>query len=331
MSALQRRTRIPALDAVRGIAIAFVLLRHASPSHFGAAGFVGVELFFVLSGFLITGVLIRDARLPRFYLHRALRLGPALLVLVVLVAIVKWVSDEGGPAHLRTAGVAVALTYTSDIPGMPQLSELGHLWTLAIEEQFYLIWPALLLTSGVRRTPLWLALGVAAWAASTFMQTRGVDAYTSPLTWSVTLLAGCALATRRAPLVPPWMASAALALLAALAVLPDAKSHVWGYAGVIPAVCVVALALIANAVHRPLWVLRLRPLQWLGVVSYSAYLWNYPLSRWLPGPVSIPLTLLAAAASYYAVERPFLRLRSRSGHPRRPATAAEVPEVAARA
>src|ERR1700680_2619008 len=156
-----KRKHIPALDAIRGIAISLVLLRHAWPSTFGAGGFVGVELFFVLSGYLITSILLGEFQsgrvsYGRFYINRILRLVPARTVMVLFVLLVVALFNPLSDRGFLLPGAVRGLTYTDDIPRLPlhSLSELSHLWTLAIEEQFYIVWPLLLIgfaSRGVRR------------------------------------------------------------------------------------------------------------------------------------------------------------------------------------
>lgn len=319
--------RVAALDAVRGLAIGFVILRHGFPSVFGAGNFVGVEIFFVLSGFLITGILVRDherGRMSyrRFYRNRFVRLLPALLLMVFGVTAVAliWPSAE---REATTSGVLTALTYTADLPFAvfgPQMNELTHMWTLAIEEQFYLVWPAIIGFLVARRgvgswvTRLtWLAAVV---LAITFAQGLArndlVAIYTWPMTWAVTLLVGACLAvgTLRVP-SQPKAASAAFVGLVVLAFVPGAKDHVWGYVMVLPLVALLSAVLIANAASdHPAAFLKSRWLQRLGTVSYAAYLWNYPVSTWVAPIPSIVLTLILATASWWGVERWALRLKA---------------------
>jgi peptidoglycan/LPS O-acetylase OafA/YrhL len=331
-AALVRVRHIPALDGIRGLAISLVMLRHAWPSMFGAAGFVGVELFFVLSGYLITSILLSDfesesVSYRRFYINRILRLVPALtvmvLVVLVVIALLNPLSDS---AFLLSGGVR-GLTYTDDIPRLPihQLNELSHLWTLAIEEQFYIIWPLLLITfasRGARRlrqmTRTALALSVVSLCATVafahYAKNNVVGIYTSPTIWAVTLVLGCALAIGviRLRFATRFVIVALLALLG-LAFLPEAKSHPWTYLLVLPAIAMLSLCVIQNAIsRRPSGFLTNRPLLYLGKVSYAAYLWDYPLSLWFPGAASIPLAVAAASASFWVVEQPFLRLKRRS-------------------
>src|SRR5215207_9179567 len=160
----------PELDGIRGVAILLVILVHLRDWPRG--GFLGVDVFFTLSGFLITTLLLEEwqARgtisLRHFYARRALRLFPAVVVL--LVAYCAFALAAGGPyLATRLAGVAYGATYTANWPqalglGFPE-QEIGFLWTLAIEEQYYLLWPGLLLLGlqGARLAPRRLLVAIA--------------------------------------------------------------------------------------------------------------------------------------------------------------------------
>src|SRR5215207_1604285 len=152
IAAVSRLGYRPELDGIRGVAILLVMLVHMHNRPRG--GFIGVDVFFTLSGFLITTLLLEEwhARgtisLRHFYARRSLRLFPAVVVL--LVAYCAFALASGGPyLATRLAGVAYGATYTANWPqalglGFPE-QEIGFLWTLAIEEQYYLLWPGLLL------------------------------------------------------------------------------------------------------------------------------------------------------------------------------------------
>ncbi len=234
--------RIEGLDLLRGIAIALVLIRHAWPEAIGTAGIVGVVSFFALSGYLITGLLVRDirrdgrVRYGRFYRNRALRLIPPLVLMLAFFAIytamVNPLDDRGDIAR----SIIVGLSYTMNIPfdhGSPALS---HLWTLATEEQFYIAWP-LLLALGVRWQKLrWLVAGAALASLAVCATTIFVAApsigkvYTLPTSWAIAMIIGAAakLGEERierflTPARRAWAGGIGLAGLLALSVLPEAK------------------------------------------------------------------------------------------------------------
>jgi peptidoglycan/LPS O-acetylase OafA/YrhL len=318
------------IDALRGVAVALVMLRHALPAPFAGAGLVGVVMFFALSGFLITGVLVEELErtgrldLRRFYLRRARRLVPALLVLVTGVVLVTLALDPIGDRARLGHTVLVALTWTANLPFAHPSQATFHLWTLATEEQFYLLWPGVLAAAYAsnRVGSRLLAVGAACLAAclaSTWWARADPDlAYALPTSWAGCFAIGAAArwyagrlpVTRRAALL-------AVALLAVLSVVP-LRGHASTYLLGGPAIAALtAVALLAA--HRTggadLAIGRTgRALVWLGTVSYAAYLWNYPLTIWLrphlgdgAGLLAAALTLVAAALSTHLVEAPLQR------------------------
>ncbi|MCM4080137.1 acyltransferase family protein [Paractinoplanes hotanensis] len=324
--------RSDGLDLLRGIAVALVILRHTWPGVFTGAGVTGVVMFFALSGYLITGVLERDlarhgrVRLRRFYLRRARRLVPALVVLVTAVAVVTIVVDPFGDRALLHRTVLAALTFTGDLPFGHGSDATFHLWTLAVEEQFYLLWPVLVAVAWRRGSLTRLLVAATIVALLTcaltvaWLHTAPDAAYSLPTTWAACFLSGSAVRIHQARLcVPGWAPAVALAALAVLSMLP-LRGHVLTYLLGGPVIAALTGALVLHwrrwtSVHHT----ALRPLVWLGTVSYGAYLWNYPLTlllRPLGGPVAAILaisgTILAAALSWHLVERPVMRLRRRT-------------------
>lgn len=321
--------RIQGIDLLRGIAVGLVMLRHAFPVPFAGAGVVGVVMFFTLSGHLITGVLIGELgttgrlNLRRFYARRAIRLVPALVVMMAVLVVVTLTLD---PLHdraelLRT--VIVALTWTADLPFHHGSDATFHLWTLAMEEQFYLLWPAVLALAWVRgATGRTLAvtgvLCVAGCVATLVWLSPNLDlAYTLPTSWAVCFVIGAASRVYADCGVPArWAAPAALIGLLALSVIP-LRGHALTYLVGGPVIAVLTAVLLLA--WRQWFVVSgrgLRVLVLLGTVSYGGYLWNYPLTLWLrpsmgdtAGLVAVPLTVLAAALSWVLVERPLMRIR----------------------
>ncbi|WHP18045.1 acyltransferase [Cellulomonas sp. ES6] len=338
-------TRRPMLDALRGVAIALVMLTHADSRTFGSAGMVGVTLFFTLSGYLITGLLLRDLerhgriRYGRFFGARTLRLLPPLLLVLSGYLVVEGAVGLLGRRELLGQTVLAALTYTSNLPLLPHGSgTFFHLWTLATEEQFYLLWPLVLALAWRHRAARAVVLvgmlgSLAACAATIGYEWPDVArVYALPTSWSVALLAGCGLRLGRervARLLPRTAGTrrglgvALLAVLAALALLPGLSASAAMYLLVIPLTAAVSAALILLAsgpTALPSGPARapLRLLVALGTVSYAAYLWNLPIQQWLGDPRSpgagllgAALTLAAATVSWWAVERPAAALRRR--------------------
>lgn len=326
------RGRIDGIDLLRGIAVGLVILRHAVPGAFEGAGVVGVVMFFTLSGYLISGLLAGElartgrVRLGRFYARRALRLVPALLLLVVGVVLVTLVLDPLGDRAELGRTVLFALTWTGNLPFGHASDATFHLWTLATEEQFYLVWPALLAFAFVRGrvgTALVLAAGacLAACATTVFWLRADADlAYALPTSWAVCFVVGAAVRLYGDRLrAPSWGVPAALAGLGVLSVVP-LRGHALTYLAGGPAIAVLTgLLLLAwrgwDDVRPPALGLLVR----LGTISYAAYLWNYPLTLWLrpampdlaAGVLALALTLVVATASTRWVEEPLLRLRDR--------------------
>ncbi|WP_203935997.1 acyltransferase family protein, partial [Planosporangium mesophilum] len=340
----------PALDGVRALAVTAVLVFHARPGWL-PGGFLGVDAFFVLSGFLITGLLLAEAhdtatiRLAAFWARRARRLLPALLTVLITVAVTaRYVLPAHNPASLRLDALAT-LGYAANwrmifhggdyFARTAPPSPLQHTWSLGIEEQFYLLWP-LLVVLALRRTPTrsarttLLTLCVAGTAAAALLTAAlyhpddPARVYYGTDTRAGALLTGCALAilltgrtvTRTRPLT--IAAGCATIALAAALILAHGQSP-WLYHGGLTAIALtvaVVLAHLTTTPHSPAArLLSTRPLAWLGQISYGLYLWHWPLFAALntdhTGLTATPLftlriaaTITIAAASYHLVEQP---------------------------
>jgi peptidoglycan/LPS O-acetylase OafA/YrhL len=336
------RTRLDGLDVLRGAAVGAVLLGHSWPGVFQGAGIVGVIVFFVLSGYLITGVLMRDVerhrkvRYGRFYAHRAFRLLPALIAFLGVYAVVELTADVLGDRSKGIIGYTLlaGFGYLKDLPLPFDVSlAIGPLWTLAVEEQFYLIWPALLVFA-LRRNRQGRLIG---WSAAVVLSlmTASVLAmlilapqlhslvYALPTTWGLGLIVGSALRLYRVHMFS-WFSGhrlrraallGSVLVLAALIFFPKAnESPAFFFAGG-PLAMAAAAVLVVLAASRtrvmPTWT---HALQALGTVSYAVYLWNYVVILWLNGgstadlpPVvavsAILITLLLAVISWHTVEK----------------------------
>lgn len=338
------RARIQGLDLLRGLAIALVLIRHSWPQHFGGGGIVGVVIFFALSGYLITGLLVKDLdcygriRYGRFYLHRAIRLLPALFVMLAVYALITFIWDPLSEGHRHAiGGLLTGVTYTANLPNLPHGLALGHLWTLATEEQFYLIWP-ILLALGVRFGLVKLFAAIAAFGVlaglllELWWKSGNVTAiYTMPFSWALAIVMGAVarLSQNRLRATLPRtgarraaFSALALAVLLGLCFLPEVKDQPIMYLLGGPVIALCSLVLIF---HLETWLTIpyrwMRPLLALGTISYAAYLWDYPISKWLAGAdqelspagagATVMLTIGAAAVSWVLVEQPAQRWRRR--------------------
>jgi peptidoglycan/LPS O-acetylase OafA/YrhL len=347
--------RLPGLDGLRGVAVLAVIGYHLNWGHFLPAGFLGVDIFFTVSGFIITALLLQEhAQTGRidfaaFYLRRARRLFPAALVmLLVLVALTPLLLPAALPRlredlpaaffYLSNWWQIVAQQSYFEAIEHPRL--LQHLWSLAVEEQYYLLWPllALWLLNKTGKTGLGVAAGCIAVASTAWMawlyvtQIDGGDpsrVYLGTDTHLMGLLAGSALAAGWNPwkLRPSSAASDEVLNLAGTAALATliwamAETHE-GMAGMYQGgflwAAVLTGVVIASATREGTWVawmLSTRPMLWLGARSYSLYLWHWPVVVWLTpsaqadtleltwvNAARLALTLVLAEASYRGVEK----------------------------
>ena len=329
--------RIPTLDGWRALAIAAVLLHHGAMGFYGTEasyytvsntlwGAFGVDIFFGLSGFLITRLLLEEwdrtggVNLRAFYTRRAFRILPPYLVFLLAVTV----------AGLWKSGwdVAGSLLFFRNYVPAPLLSPATkHLWSLAVEEQFYLLWPALMLWAGRKRgvdVAAMLALLIGTWRLIESQSSLGwfpqvpphfrTDLRLDALLW------GCVVAfliSKEASRIRmagqlrlrTWTILATLAILAVRYYSPASSVML---AVLIP--CVLA----GTALH-PRWLasrfLESSPLRWFGRISYSVYLWQqvflrpgweHPAHWWQIFPANLAATVAVAAASYYLLEKPML-------------------------
>lgn len=306
----------PELDGIRGLAILLVLAQHINLPSSALAGMIGVNLFFVLSGYLITTLLLTEREatgrisLRRFYERRVRRLLPALVAVLiatgVLMALMGRLGDYWGQA-------AVSLFYVSDVAKAIgyDLGYLGHTWTLALEEQFYLLWPALVVLLPRRfLRPAVVAGIVGAVALQLLLLPVDVMALFRPDVRADSILWGCliALVPRTAP---RW---AAIAGGIGVGVL--AFTWVWPYA--IGLSSILAAVFISGAASlRP--ILSNRLLVRIGQISYGLYLWQaIPVGLFeqqtLAGnlvamTIVVVVAFALALASERWIERPFRRSR----------------------
>jgi peptidoglycan/LPS O-acetylase OafA/YrhL len=359
----------PDVEGLRAVAVACVLLYHAGIP-FAGGGYVGVDVFFVISGYLITGLLLRELEktgtvsLARFYSRRAKRLLPLTVVVLAFVVVLSWLLFDPIRMDETSFGIVAAGLYVMNwllaveaadyfAAGL-QASPVQHFWTLAVEEQFYLVWPALLLGVGwwCKRTGRGLrpTLGgvlavVAASSLAYGVYSTDVEAgaaYFSTLTrgWELALGGLLALAPASAlGRLPGWMARAlawvGLGAVAFAAYRFNDDTLFPGTAALIPTLGTAAIiaagfgagAGSVAAFPSPSRLLALGPVRHVGRISYSWYLWHWPplvFAAAVWGKLSPAEGLAVLAASYipavlthHLVENPFLHSRSLARYPRK--------------
>ncbi len=329
---------IPTLDGWRAIAIGLVLLSHSSRSS-GVAehlGFLGVALFFGISGYLIcTKLLVERERtqgisLVEFYRRRAFRIRPASVCYLCLIGLM----GLGSLAEARGTDIASGLfLFANYLPDKHW--DVNHFWSLSMEEHFYLIWPLLLAFMGNKRARNAALVCIAiicvwrAWAAGHFilpgiptLQRTDVrlDAFFAPCLYAI-LLRSEPWRERTTRWVSPLACLLLLSGLALLRLFPEVGPVFGSFRQLVQA-CVLPLVIISTVLRSTSLsarILELHPIRWVGRISYSIYLWQMPFfSRhgWLALhtnflPMKIIAILGVAALSYYAIEKPMIKLARR--------------------
>ncbi|MEX1079692.1 MAG: acyltransferase family protein [Homoserinimonas sp.] len=351
--------RFAGLDGLRAIAVLTVMIFHLTPGAM-PGGFLGVDIFFVISGFLITSLLLSEQestgriRLGHFWRRRARRLLPALGVLLLVCCTAAWVIGSDllvglgqqvlGATTFSSNWLAVAANRSYFDETTPEL--LRNLWSLAVEEQFYLLWPLVVLLLLFIR-PSWVrvavvaALAVASAVLMAVLFVPGADAtrvYYGTDTHSFGLALGAVLSMigarwsresvdwRRTPkVVLPVVGLLAVAALITASFLLTAEGALTYQAGLASVAVLSALTILGAIVPGSYLgrALDLQPLRWIGERSYGLYLWHWPVfilvmgalpevprvgsPGWMLGGMAGAITVVAAAISYRFVEQPIRR------------------------
>ncbi|WP_425004443.1 acyltransferase family protein [Mycolicibacterium sp. S3B2] len=349
----------PDIEGMRAIAVGLVIAYHAFGQPF-TAGFVGVDVFFVISGFLITSLLLKEGHrfgridLLGFYARRVRRILPAstLVVVITLFATYHWLGFIAGNTVARdaqwtavfSANLHFGWVRTDYFGAQSAPSPLQHMWSLGVEEQFYLIWPAIFLAvvlmtwRGRARTTLAvvLVLGIVTSFTWSVVQTsvNQTWAYFSPLTRAWELAVGALVAVLvpvLARLGSAWvlqvLATTGLAGIVLAAVLLTSDTRYPGAAAALPVIGSAVLIAAGCGARRTLVgrALSTRPMQWIGARSFSMYLWHWPLlvipaqciGRHLSvveGAALVAGAIAASAGTYRFVENPCRRARLLVSH-----------------
>jgi peptidoglycan/LPS O-acetylase OafA/YrhL len=348
--ARRQLSRVPAFDGVRGVAVLLVIWFHAglirvlTPAQRPLGGFLGVDVFFVLSGFLITALLLGEQarrgriRFGAFYRRRAMRLFPVLVAFVIAHQIFAWTLHlNSGREHATALGVLFYYTNWKAAWFPPLTIAYGHLWSLAVEEQFYLVWPLVIAVVGIRarlRTVL-LVYG----SLIGFVVIRRAVLWHDGVSWSRlglgtdtradALLIGALLAhlwirgrfPKRGIRFAAWLSLGVIVLCFARCRYDSGFLFMGGFTVFATAVAITFLAVLETdwAVIR---FLDLRPLRAVGRVSYGLYVWHPLVFIWVtyytvhwsrPARLALVviMTSLVTYASWKLIEQPFLRWKDR--------------------
>ncbi|NUU04719.1 acyltransferase family protein [Herbaspirillum robiniae] len=332
------------IDGLRAVAVLAVILYHFGITQ-AAGGFVGVDVFFVISGFLITGILLKPggdsdtrARLAQFWSRRILRITPALFVMLLLSATVFLVVlPPRMSSTLVPAFTSATFSYsnfwlrlTVDYFNAGVTNPILHTWSLAVEEQFYLLFPLLIATIGARRRVLlkWLVialLAISLIAACIVAPVGQADAFYLPWLRAWELFAGALVCFAPVAQLPDaarrLLSNAGLLAVAASCALYHEQMVFPGLLALPPVLGAVGIVAGAGSDSIANRLLRLKPMQWVGKISYSLYLVHWPLAclasltvTLYPRPVKAALlmvSVLLAWLSWRLVEQPMRALASR--------------------
>jgi peptidoglycan/LPS O-acetylase OafA/YrhL len=294
------------IDGLRAVSILLVVLYHAQPWLVGG-GFIGVDVFFVISGFLITRLILSemqagDFSVRKFYARRVRRIFPALIVVLLATWTIGWFLLLPDAFVLLGKTMAAGVGFVSNLFQLTQVgyfapdaadNPLLHLWSLGIEEQFYIVWPGvLLLIASSRRRHLYVLLPALASFGASLLIFSGLNdwAFYSPIPRAWELLAGALVAERelaqsswstvKLDRYHDWLAVIGLALIVGAALALGRSSTFPGLNVIFPIAGAVLLILSPDSLINR-FLLSSRPMVWLGLISYPLYLWHWPLLSYL--------------------------------------------------
>ena len=313
--------RIPSLDGLRAISIIFVVLSHMSKSGHAPRIFyyfaaTGVSIFFVISGYLITSILLREREqtetinLREFYIRRAYRIFPAAVVFMAVAIVLFW-------PQFRWYHIAAGLLYVANYD-LTRPWVFGHLWSLSIEEQFYFLWPGVLKRWYRHRVAIVVGVLLVApvWKAAMLYFKVAWGAWAFPAL-ADNLAIGCLLAVfaPRLPKVKPyWALAMVVAAMSVQFFSAESAGRTLLLLIVLKPIFYVSIAgVLLHLVQTPYRVLNWGPVVWLGQISYGLYLWQEPFcaDRHMRSGYLVFAAIACACLSYYFVERPMLRVRER--------------------
>jgi peptidoglycan/LPS O-acetylase OafA/YrhL len=346
--------QIPSLNGLRALAVSCVILYHLKLSllfprvpalwRLEVWGHSGVSLFFVISGFLITLLLLRESKktgsisLKNFYIRRACRILPAFYVFLLAVFIL----SQFGLTHVSDRTWVGALTYSLNyVPH--ERGPVGHFWSLCVEEHFYLLWPLVLYLFGIRKGWIYATICVVLAPILRFLTAlhfgfEGSNVSLAGAIYTTThcrvdsIALGCLLAyALTSARSPKWirLSKRGIWLLGILATgilvtntfAPvDDSAYSLVFSSSVDSACWVALVAVATICPPGILssVLNARPVAFVGLLSYSIYLWQQPftvtyetLAQICHFPYNVILVFLLASLSYFLIEQPFLRLKDR--------------------
>jgi peptidoglycan/LPS O-acetylase OafA/YrhL len=343
-----KRGHQPALDGLRAFAVIAVVFYHLSYAGLGfPGGYTGVNVFFVLSGFLITSLLVTEFQssgridLQAFWARRAIRLAPALLVTIVAALVLAALGVQAAQPHETLVGLPWVLLYVGNyarVFNQNALGILGHTWSLSVEEQFYVVWPLIFMLVAVARPRnAWKVLALlavldAVWGHIATIHYGEARGNFGTDTNCYSLLSGCAFALwyvqradREAPtrvISVTWQAISGLAVAAAVVVMLAVSETTYSMTPQVAAVTACTLLVLAQVELAPggpvQALLESAPAVWIGRRSYAIYLYHYViLVAWTTSDHGLALdgvkaaklavTAIAVALSWSFIEQPLQR------------------------